>query len=39
MGFRVPENVAALLAGARYKDGISVPDDPPDEQQEQREAA
>jgi putative transposase len=36
---RAPEKVAELLAGARYKDGIPVPDDPPDAQQEQREAA
>ncbi len=36
---RAPEKVAELLAGARYKDGIPVPDDPPDAEVEQREAA
>jgi len=28
-----------LLGGARYEDGIRVPDDPPDAEKEQREAA
>jgi transposase-like protein len=36
---RAPEKVAELLGGARYEDGIPVPDDPPDTQEEQREAA
>ncbi len=36
---RGPEKVAELLAGARYEDGILVPDDPPDADVEQREAA
>jgi transposase-like protein len=36
---RAPEKVAELLAGARYEDGILVPDDPPDAKEEQREAA
>jgi len=36
---RAPEKVAELLDGARYKDGIPVPDDPPDAKEEQREAA
>jgi transposase-like protein len=36
---RAPEKVADLLGGARYKDGIPVPDDPPDANEEQREAA
>jgi putative transposase len=36
---RAPEKVAELLGGARYKDGIPVPDDPPDAEEEQREAA
>jgi hypothetical protein len=36
---RAPEKVAQLLKGARYKDGILVPDDPPDTQEKQREAA
>jgi putative transposase len=31
---RVPEKVADLLGGKRYNDGISVPDDPPEEQRE-----
>jgi putative transposase len=34
---RAPEKVAELLAGARYEDGIPVPDDPPEQQQ--RDAA
>ena len=36
---RAPEKVAELLGGARYEDGIRVPDDPPDAEEEQREAA
>ena len=36
---RAPEKVAELLGGARYEDGILVPDDPPDAKEEQREAA
>jgi len=36
---RAPEKVAELLGGARYEDGIPVPDNPPDAQEEQREAA
>ena len=36
---RAPEKVAELLGGARYEDGIPVPDDPPDAEEEQREAA
>ncbi len=36
---RAPAKVAELLGGARYKDGIPVPDDPPDTHEEQREAA
>ena len=36
---RAPENVAELLNRARYEDGIPVPDDPPDTEAEQREAA
>jgi hypothetical protein len=36
---RAPEKVADLLGGARYKDGIPVPEDPPDAEEEQREAA
>lgn len=36
---RAPEKVAELLGGARYEDGIPVSDDPPDTQEEQREAA
>ena len=36
---RAPEKVAELLGGARYEDGIPVSDDPPDAQEEQREAA
>jgi putative transposase len=36
---RAPEKVTELLTGARYKDGILVPDDPPDNQEEQRAAA
>lgn len=36
---RAPEKVAELLGGARYEDGIPVPDNPPDAEKEQREAA
>ena len=36
---RAPEKVAELLGGARYEDGIPVPDNPPDAQEEQWEAA
>jgi len=36
---RAPEKVAELLGGARYEDGIPVPDNPSDAQEEQREAA
>jgi transposase-like protein len=36
---RAPENVAELLGGAYYDDGIPVSDDPPETQEEQREAA
>ncbi|MBK8639597.1 MAG: hypothetical protein IPN92_15465 [Chromatiaceae bacterium] len=36
---RAPEKVAELLGGARYADGIPVSDDPPETQEEQREAA
>jgi transposase-like protein len=36
---RAPEKVAELLGGARYQDGMRVPDDPPDAEEEQREAA
>jgi predicted nucleotidyltransferase len=37
---RAPEKVANLLDGTRYKDGIPVPDDPPESAEtEQREAA
>lgn len=36
---RAPKKVAELLTGARYEDGIPVPDDPPDTTEEQREAA
>lgn len=36
---RAPEQVAALLAGARYEDGVPVPDDPPENQDQQRHAA
>jgi transposase-like protein len=36
---RAPEKVAELLGGARYQDGMRVPDDPPDAEAEQREAA
>ena len=36
---RAPEKVAELLGGARYEDGIPVPDDPPDTAEEQRDAA
>ncbi len=36
---RAPEKVAELLGGARYEDGIPVSDDPPETQEEQREAA
>jgi hypothetical protein len=31
--------VAELLDGTRYKDGLPVTDDPPDTEDEQREAA
>jgi transposase-like protein len=36
---RAPEKVAELLDGTRYKDGLPVTDDPPDTEDEQREAA
>ena len=36
---RAPEKVAELLRGVRYEDGVPVPDDPPDAEEEQREAA
>jgi putative transposase len=36
---RAPEKARELLAGARYEDGIRVPDDPLDAEEEQREAA
>jgi putative transposase len=36
---RAPEKVAELLGGARYEDGIPVTDDPPETEEEQREAA
>ena len=36
---RAPEKVAELLAGTRYKDRIPVPDNPPNAEEEQREAA
>lgn len=36
---RAPEKVAELLGGARYEDGVPVSDDPPETQEEQREAA
>jgi putative transposase len=36
---RAPEKVAELLGGARYADGIPVPDNPPDAEEEQRDAA
>jgi transposase-like protein len=36
---RAPENVAELLGWAYYDDGIPVSDDPPETQEEQREAA
>ena len=36
---RIPEKVAKLLAGACYKGGMPVPDNPPDAQEEQRKAA
>lgn len=36
---RAPEKVAELLGGARYDNGIPVSDDPPETQEEQREAA
>jgi hypothetical protein len=36
---RAPETVAELLGGARYNDGSPVSDDPPQTQEEQREAA
>ncbi len=35
---RAPEKVAELLGGARYEDGMPVLDNPPDAQEEQREA-
>ena len=31
---RAPEQVAELLAGTRYADGLPVPDDPPEEQRD-----
>jgi hypothetical protein len=31
---RAPEKVADLLGGARYNDGTSAPDDPPEEQRQ-----
>jgi putative transposase len=36
---RAPEKVAELLGGARYEDGIPVPDDPLDTAEQQRDAA
>ena len=36
---RAPEKVAEVLKGARYEDGMRVPDNPPDAEEEQREAA
>jgi hypothetical protein len=36
---RAPENVAELFGGERYDDGIPVSDDPPENQEKQREAA
>lgn len=36
---RAHEKAAELLGGARYEDGIAVPDDPPQAEEEQREAA
>lgn len=36
---RAPEKVAELLGAARDDDGVPVPDDPPETQEEQREAA
>ena len=36
---RAPDKVAELLAGVCYQDGMRVPDDPPDADEEQREAA
>jgi transposase-like protein len=36
---RAPEKVAEVLKGTRYEDGILVPDDPPDAEEQQREAA
>ena len=36
---RAHEKVAELLGGTRYNDGLAVTDDPPDAQDEQREAA
>ena len=35
---RAPEQVAALLAGARYEEAVPVPDDPPETQDQQRHA-
>ena len=37
--YRPPEKVAELRKEARQEDGILVPDDPPDTQEKQREAA
>ena len=36
---RAPEKVAELLGGTRYEDGLPVSDDPPETQEEQRDAA
>lgn len=35
---RAPEKVAEILSGTRYDDGIKVPDDPPEVEEQQREA-
>ena len=31
---RAPEKVAELLGGARYEDGLPVPEDPPEKQRD-----
>jgi hypothetical protein len=38
-GYRAPEKAAELRKGARYEDGMVVPDDPPVTQEKQRKAA